>query len=152
MLKRTSKGVPGLAQAKIDTATSFFNKLGKSIDKKKKLLPAWRGELYLEFHRGTYTSIAKNKRNNRQCEFLILDTEALCVMMDKLRVAKFPKAELHKAWETILTNQFHDIIPGSSIPEVYERCDKEYAELKELFAKYRGQAFKYVADNACKAG
>ena len=152
MLRRTDKGVPGLAQAKIDTATSFFNNLKKNIDKKPYLLPAWRGELYLEFHRGTYTSIAKNKRNNRQCEFLILDTEALCVMMDKLRVAKFPKKELHEAWETILTNQFHDIIPGSSIPEVYEQCDKEYAALKALFAKYRGQAFDYVASNVDKAG
>ena len=152
MIRRTSKGVPGLAQAKIDTATSFFNKLCKNITKKKELLPSWRGELYLEFHRGTYTSIAKNKRNNRQCEFLILDTEALCVMMDKLRVSKFPKKELHEAWEVLLTNQFHDIIPGSSIPEVYEKCDKDYAELKDLFAKYRGQAFKYISDNVNKAG
>ena len=152
LLRRTDKGVPGLAQAKIDTATSFFKNLKKNIDKRSELLPSWRGELYLEFHRGTYTSIGKNKRNNRQCEFLILDTEALCTMMDKLRVAKFPKKELHEAWETLLTNQFHDIIPGSSIPEVYENCDKEYAQLKSLFAKYRNQAFNYVADNADKAG
>ena len=152
LIRRADKGVPGLAQAKIDTATSFFDKLKKNIDKKPELMPSWRGELYLEFHRGTYTSIGKNKRNNRQCEFLILDTEALCVMMDKLRVAKFPKKELHKAWETILTNQFHDIIPGSSIPEVYEQCDREYKELKEMFAKYRGVAFDYVAKNADKAG
>ena len=152
MLRRGEKGVPGLAQAKIDTATSFFNKLEKDISKKPELLPTWQGELYLEFHRGTYTSIAKNKRNNRQCEFLILDTEALCVMMDKLRVAKFPKEELHKAWEVILTNQFHDIIPGSSIPEVYENSDKEYAELKKLFARYRNQAFDFVAENVNKAG
>ncbi len=152
MLRRGDKGVPGLAQAKIDTATSFFNKLEKNIGKRPELLPAWRGELYLEFHRGTYTSVAKNKRNNRQCEFLILDTEALCVMMDKLRVAKFPKDELHKAWEVLLTNQFHDIIPGSSIPEVYENSDKEYAELRDLFARYRNQAFDYVAENVNKAG
>ena len=151
-LRRADKGVPGLAQAKIDTATSFFKNLKKNIIKKPELLPSWRGELYLEFHRGTYTGIAKNKRNNRQCEFLILDTEALCVMMDKLRVAKFPKAELHSAWEIILTNQFHDIIPGSSIPEVYEQCDKDYAELRDLFAKYRNQAFNYVAENVSKSG
>ena len=151
-LRRADKGVPGLAQAKIDTASSFFKNLKKNINKKPELLPSWRGELYLEFHRGTYTGIAKNKRNNRQCEFLILDTEALCVMMDKMRVAKFPKKELHKAWETLLTNQFHDIIPGSSIPEVYEQCDREYAELKEFFAKYRNQAFKHVADNVSQAG
>ena len=151
-LRRADKGVPGLAQAKIDTASSFFKNLKKNINKKPELLPSWRGELYLEFHRGTYTGIAKNKRNNRQCEFLILDTEALCVMMDKLRVAKFPKKELHQAWEALLTNQFHDIIPGSSIPEVYEQTDRDYAELKKLFAKYRNQAFNYVANNVNKAG
>ena len=152
MIRRTDKGVPGLAQAKIDTATSFFNTLKKNISKHPELLPSWRGELYLEFHRGTYTSIAKNKRNNRQCEFLILDTEALCVMMDKIRGEKFPKKELHKAWETLLTNQFHDIIPGSSIPEVYEKCDEEYKELKELFGKYRSNAFNFVAENVNKPG
>ncbi len=152
VLRRTDKGVPGLAQSKIDTASSFFKNLKKNIDKNSQLLPSWRGELYLEFHRGTYTGIAKNKKNNRQCEFLILDTEALCVMLDKLKVAKFPKEELHSAWETLLTNQFHDIIPGSSIPEVYEQCDKDYKGLRELFAKYRNQAFDYVAKNSCKSG
>ena len=65
-LRRADKGVPGLAQAKIDTATSFFKNLKKNINKKPELLPSWRGELYLEFHRGTYTGIAKNKRNNRK--------------------------------------------------------------------------------------
>ena len=152
LLRRTDKGVPGLSQAHIGTATEFFDRLMKNIDKKPELLPAWQGELYLEFHRGTYTSVGKNKRNNRQCEFLILDTEALCVMLDKLKVAKFPKKELHKAWETILTNQFHDIIPGSSIKEVYERSDKDYKELKEMFAAYRGSAFDYVSKNVKDKG
>lgn len=146
-IRRASCGIPYLAQAKIGTATEFFNRLEKSIRNNPELLPTWRGELYLEFHRGTYTSIAKNKRNNRQCEFLMLDTEALCVMLNKLRNDKFPKKELHEAWETVLTNQFHDIIPGSSIPEVYERCDKEYKEIKELCAKYRENAFDFVANN-----
>ncbi|MBQ7353740.1 MAG: alpha-mannosidase [Clostridia bacterium] len=152
LLRRTSKGIYGLSQSHIGTATEFFDRLKKNIDKKPELLPAWQGELYLEFHRGTYTSIGKNKRNNRQCEFLILDTEALCVMLDKLKVAKFPKKELHEAWETILTNQFHDIIPGSSIKEVYERCDKDYKELKELFASLRGNAFDYVSKNVKDKG
>ncbi|MBO5312352.1 MAG: alpha-mannosidase [Clostridia bacterium] len=152
VLRRADKGVPGLAQAKLGTATEFFKRLESDIAKKPQLFPSWQGELYLEFHRGTYTSIAKNKRNNRQCEFLILDTEALSVMLDKLKVAKFPKKELHEAWETMLTNQFHDIIPGSSIPEVYEQCDREYAQLRQLFAKYRGMAFDYVAKNADSQG
>ena len=146
-LRRSTKGFPGLAQAKFGTATEFFAQLSRDIKAKPELFPSWRGELYLEFHRGTYTSIGKNKRNNRQCEFLMLDTEALCVMLDKLRGDKFPKEELHSAWETMLTNQFHDIIPGSSIPEVYERSDKDYKEIRELCAKYRNNAFDFVAQN-----
>lgn len=152
MLRRTSKGVPGLAQSQIGTATEFLTRLEKKIAKSPHLLPSWQGELYLEFHRGTYTSLAKNKKNNRDCEFLILDTEALCTMLDKLNVAKFPKKELHEAWEVILTNQFHDIIPGSSITEVYEKSDKEYAQIRELTGNYRDKAFNYIASNVGKSG
>ncbi|MBO5286540.1 MAG: alpha-mannosidase [Clostridia bacterium] len=152
MLRRTDKGVPGLSQSKIGTATEFLNRLEKKIAKNPQLLPSWQGELYLEFHRGTYTSIAKNKKNNRNCEFLLLDTEALCTMLDKLSVAKFPKQELHQAWELLLTNQFHDIIPGSSIKEVYDQSDIEYAQIKELANKYREMAFNYIASNVSEDG
>lgn len=151
-LRRTSLGVPGLAQSRIDTATEFFGNLEKNIKQKPNLLPSWQGELYLEYHRGTYTSISKNKKNNRQCEFLMLDAEALSVMLGKLRGDSFPKEELHTGWETLLTNQFHDIIPGSSIKEVYEQSDKDYDELRALTGKLRGNAFNYIANNAEKSG
>lgn len=151
-LRRTSAGVPGLAQSKIGTATEFFGSLERNIKEKPNLLPTWQGELYLEFHRGTYTSIGKNKKNNRQCEFLMLDAEALSVMLGKLRGDSFPKDELHGAWETLLTNQFHDIIPGSSIKEVYDQSDKDYAEIRALTGKLRGNAFDYVANNTEKSG
>lgn len=150
--RRVSAGVPQMAQAKMGFATEFLNSLEKSMKKNEQLVPTWQGELYLEFHRGTYTSIAKNKKNNRQCEFLLLDTEALCVMLDKVRGAKFPKKELHAMWETLLLNQFHDIIPGSSIPEVYEKTDVEYAELKASANKYREMAFDYITSNVKDAG
>ncbi len=152
VLKRTSAGVPEVAQSKIAFAGDFLNNLEKKIQKNPELLPSWQGELYLEFHRGTYTSIAKNKKNNRQCEFLLLDTEALCVMLDKMKVSKFPKKELHNMWEMLLTNQFHDIIPGSSIPEVYERSDKDYKEIRDFTSKHRNSAFDYVASNVCEDG
>ena len=151
-LRRASAGVPQVAQAKMGFAGEFLNNLEKSMKKNPELVPSWQGELYLEFHRGTYTSIAKNKKNNRECEFLLLDTEALCVMLDKIRGAKFPKEELHQMWETLLVNQFHDIIPGSSIPEVYETSDKEYAELKALANKYREAAYDFIASNVSSDG
>ena len=152
LLRRSSHGIPGLAQPYMGTATEFLKHKEQDIKKNPHLLPSWQGELYLEFHRGTYTSLAKNKKNNRNCEFLMLYTEALCVMLDKIKGEKFPKEELHGAWETLLTNQFHDIIPGSSIKEVYEQSDKDYAEIRALTGKYRDNAFNYVAENSSKSG
>ncbi len=152
VLKRTSSGVPELAQAKMGFATDFLAGLEKSLKKSPELVPDWQGELYLEFHRGTYTSIAKNKKNNRDCEFLLLDTEALCVMLDKIRGAEFPKKELHEMWEVLLVNQFHDIIPGSSIFEVYENSDKDYAKLKDDANKIRNTVYDYISANVQGAG
>lgn len=130
MARRTEKGIPGAPLMKIDFAGDFLSRLEKKIENNP-LLPKWRGELYLEFHRGTYTSIAKNKRNNRQSEFLYLDAELLAETVKRLCNVSFPKAELHRGWEMILTNQFHDIIPGSSIKEVYDQCDIDYKFIKD---------------------
>lgn len=131
MARRTEKGIPGAPLMKIDFAGNFLSRLEKRIENNP-LLPKWRGELYLEFHRGTYTSISKNKRNNRQSEFLYLDAELMSVLDKELRDIPFPKAELDRGWHMILTNQFHDIIPGSSIREVYDQCDIDYAEIKKI--------------------
>ena len=152
MITRAKHGIPGVAQPYIGTATEFLANKERDIKKNPLLLPEWKGELYLEFHRGTYTSIAKNKKNNRNCEFLMLDAEALSVMMNKLRGDSFPKAKLHDAWETLLTNQFHDIIPGSSIKEVYDQSDIDYAKIRELTGKIRSNAYEYVADNVDAKG
>ena len=139
MLRRQKKGIPGLPKGQIDFAGNMLRRLEKRIEGNPRL-PEWQGELYLEFHRGTYTSNARNKKNNRNCEFLMLDSELLGVMAKVATGAAFPKAELHRMWETMLVNQFHDIIPGSSIREVYEQCDREYAEIRRETAELRGRA------------
>ncbi len=144
LARRTAHGIPGAPNAKIEFAGDFLSRLEKKIEGNK-LLPEWRGELYLEFHRGTYTSQAKNKRNNRQSEFMYLDAEFLSVMAKALKGKEFPKAELHHGWEMILTNQFHDIIPGSSIKEVYEQCDIDYAEIKSIAGKAISDAKELIA-------
>ena len=130
-IRRQAKGIPGVPNAKIDFAGDFLSRLEEKIENAKKL-PKWQGELYLEYHRGTYTSMAKNKKNNRQSEFLLADAEQASVAAGVLLGRAFPKAELHEAWETVLTNQFHDIIPGSSIKEVYDQCDIDYAEVRRI--------------------
>ena len=128
ILRRAEHGIPGTNYSEIRFAGDFLDKLEKKI-RNNPYLPEWRGELYLEFHRGTLTSIARNKRNNRKTEFAFLDTEMQSVMAKKLLGTAYPKDTLRSHWETILTNQFHDIIPGSSIPEVYLDSDRDYATL-----------------------
>jgi alpha-mannosidase len=93
-------------------------------------LMTWSGELYLEYHRGTYTSQAANKRDNRYCEFLLRDAEWLSCFRDDFPRA-YPAEELERLWKIVLLNQFHDIIPGSSVREVYEDSARDYAEVKE---------------------
>lgn len=108
----------------------FFHVLERNMDKKR--LPVWFGELYLETHRGTYTSMGENKRYNRICEFLNGDSEFYAVLAMKLsggQAADYPAAEIEKNWKLLLLNQFHDILPGSSIREVYEDSGKQYGEI-----------------------
>ncbi len=130
MARREAMGIPGLPNLKHDFAGNFLSRLEKNIENNR-LLPSWRGELYLEYHRGTYTSIAKNKRNNRKAEFLYLDAELNSTLANELLGCEFPKKTLLDGWEKILTNQFHDIIPGSSIRQVYEQSDIDYKEVFE---------------------
>ena len=89
-------------------------------------LPEWHGELYLEMHRGTLTSQSRTKRGNRKCEQALTawETFAAC-----LPASEWPREKLDTAWKTVLLNQFHDILPGSSIRQVYERTENEHAEV-----------------------
>ena len=129
--KRLSYGLPGFPKTKIDFAANYLDRLEKSFfenSEKLKRMPKWVGELYLELHRGTYTSMAKNKKNNRKSELAYQRIEALSAI-DMLSGGEYPQKEINDGWQEILLNQFHDIIPGSSILEVYEDCDKAYAKI-----------------------
>ena len=98
------------------------------IEKYRGLLPEWHGELYLEMHRGTLTTQSRTKRGNRKCEQALSAWETLA---SALPPSDWPREKLDAAWKTLLLNQFHDIIPGSSIRQVYERTEKEHAEVLE---------------------
>lgn len=127
--KRLSFGLPGLPKTKTDTAGAFLNRVKTSFLQNAEetgRTPRWCGELYLEFHRGTYTTMAANKNYNRRSEFMFRQTEALASAAMKLLGTPYPGKEIYKAWEIICLNQFHDIIPGSSIREVYEDSKEQY--------------------------
>jgi len=126
-MRRVMDKLPGLPNVKPTTAGSFFRRLHESIENTDQYLHVWDGELYLEYHRGTYTSQAKNKLYNRRLEFEVSQCE-WAASLAWLNGVAYPAKELYEAWECILLHQFHDIIPGSSIREVYEDSDKAYAK------------------------
>jgi alpha-mannosidase len=122
---RLAPNYPDVASGK--RAIDFF----RDAKARSKDLMTWVGELYLELHRGTYTSQAANKRDNRRSEFLLRDAELLACF-DPEFPAAYPQAELEEAWKLVLLNQFHDIIPGSSVREVYEDSDADYRKIFEI--------------------
>ncbi len=82
-------------------------------------LPVWQDELYLEFHRGCYTAHGDQKQFNRTCETLLQEAELWATLAAIVTHQDYPHAELETAWHQVLFNQFHDILPGSSIPAVF---------------------------------
>ncbi len=110
------EGCPRLSFGRAD---DFFQRLEKFRDK----LELWDGELYLEAHRGTLTTQARIKKANRLLEYRL---KALEFLYACLPLTKYPAQKLDKIWKVLLINQFHDIIPGSSINEVYQNTLEEY--------------------------
>jgi len=111
-------------------------------------LPTWVGELYLELHRGTLTSVARVKRGNRKCELALRDAETLWATA-AVGGADYPRERLRELWRTLLTNQFHDILPGSSIAEVN---DEAVATLDRVLDEARGLARDAAAAMAGEPG
>ena len=132
--KRLKYGLPGMPKPVIEKTDVFFENVQKDFEKRAETLvdiPTWVGEMYLEMHRGTYTSMAKNKKNNRKSELLYQQAEAISVTNMIENGAVYPEDAFRKNYEIILLNQFHDILPGSSIKEVYKVTDTEYAKVLE---------------------
>lgn len=125
--RRLSYGLPGIPRVVQEPEGDFFDRTYQNMANNPDL-PKWQGELYFEYHRGTYTSMAKNKRFNRKSELLYEDIESLASSLSGFDV-EYPKTQIEKGWDVILLNQFHDIIPGSSIEEVYKVTDMEYEQI-----------------------
>ncbi|MBQ7638796.1 MAG: alpha-mannosidase [Clostridia bacterium] len=125
---RRYQKIPGMPEVKMGRVEEFYSDVEQCGD----LLPVWDGEMYYENHRGTFTSQAFVKENNRKGEFMLRDIELLGVLS-----GGYDKEKAEKLWRILLTNQFHDILPGTSIHEVYINTRKEYKELRE-----EGEALK----------
>lgn len=142
---RLSKGLPGCPKVQMGKTCDFFERLENKV-KNDRRLPKWVGELYLEYHRGTYTSMGRNKRYNRKSELLYQDAEFLSVLAMNYG-AQYPQKEINSGWETILLNQFHDILPGSSIKEVYDVSRDEYEKILSDGRNIVDNSIKQLASN-----
>ncbi len=131
-------------EVKYSTPDDFF----KAIEPTKNNLPVLRNEMYLEFHRGTYTTQAKIKKYNRQMECLLETAEKLA----SLAPMPYPKAELEDAWKRVLFNQFHDILPGSSIPIVYQHAIASYDTARQEVEKIIEKSMQSLTQNINTTG
>ncbi|NLO85541.1 MAG: alpha-mannosidase [Clostridiales bacterium] len=136
---RMEKGIAGLPKVRQAFSRTYFDELFERAGDNKRLF-TWEGELYFEYHRGTYTSMARNKRSNRKGELHLMDLELLSVL--SVSALPYPTQDLDAMWKVLLINQFHDILPGSSIKEVYEVTKREYAELEEKIAAMQQERFE----------
>ena len=139
---RMEKGVKGIPKVRQAFARTYFDELKERVSDNNRL-PVWEGELYFEYHRGTLTSMARNKRSNRKSELGLMDLELLSVLAAP--GVAYPQEELDAMWKVVLLNQFHDILPGSSIHEVYEVTKEEYARLAGQLAAMTAERRKAVA-------
>ena len=115
----------------------------------------WSGELYLEFHRGTYTTQARTKRGNRRSEHLLREAELWATTAAVRTGAAYPYETLRRCWETVLLQQFHDILPGTSIAWVHRQAEREYArvadELEGVIARRAARCSSGPATASCAA-
>jgi alpha-mannosidase len=126
---RRARDLQGLPRTRNATSNEFFEALeGETADR-----PVVVGELYFEYHRGVFTSQAFTKRGNRVCEQLLHDVEFLATAR-----GDYPRAELDRLWKLLLLQQFHDILPGSSIGLVYDDARRDFAELESSLAALIG--------------
>ena len=130
MVERCAK-LRCLPKVEHSTSAAFFRKLREHRD----AFPTYKGELYLEKHRGTYTTQAKIKKNMRRCEALLHEAEWLATEASLLG-REYPHEDFDRIWKEVLLHQFHDILPGSSVErvnrEANERLEALQAELERI--------------------
>jgi alpha-mannosidase len=124
---RREADLEGLPRVAVETPAAFFAQaLAEYPD-----APVWSGELYLELHRGTFTSQAHVKAANRRCEHLMHEAELWAATATVRTGAPYPADELERLWKQVCLLQFHDVLPGSSIAWVYRDAEAMYAALIE---------------------
>jgi alpha-mannosidase len=134
-------------QLEFTTAVKYLDKLAGSSD--SHLLPVWKDELYLEFHRGCFTTHADQKRSNRQCEDLLYQAElwsSIACIVTKQDYPDDLKLQIETAWKQTLFNQFHDIIPGTAIAPVYVTANEGWENVERITTQIISDALRMISD------
>ena len=121
--------------------TSGREYLEKNFTEDKELA-VWDDELYLEMHRGTFTTKAKLKDYNRKCEFLLREAEMVSLLKAE-KGESYPDEEIREAYKKLMVNQFHDILPGSHITPVYRDAVNDYEQVKDTLTGIIGTGEKF---------
>ena len=136
---RRYKNMPGMPQSLFTHGQEAFERIEANVES----LPVWKDELYLETHRGTYTTQARLKKNNRKAEILYRNAEAMSALASMLG-GSYPGEDLHEGWKLILKNQFHDILPGSHVTQAFHDALKDYEAVFEKGNQALTSALSYI--------
>ncbi len=132
---------PFFPNLRFQTAEGYLNSLSRES------LPVWNDELYLEFHRGCYTTRAEQKYSNRKSEILLYEAELWATLAAVVLGVPVLQEQLESAWKKVLLNQFHDILPGTSISEVFVTANNDWDEATALADEILSEAFNYFIDS-----
>lgn len=146
---RRMRDLEGTPRVEWSTAANALEVLFDRADS----LPEWQGELYLEQHRGTFTTQAAIKRGNRECELLLRDTELVWALVSRFVPSlDYPREALTDSWKKLLLHQFHDILPGSSIERVNREARESYSALAQRLRALREDGIRRLAGSLGLSG
>jgi alpha-mannosidase len=138
---RRFRDFPGFPKLQIGRVAEFYEKI------LTRSLPVWVGEKYLEYHRATFTTQGKVKLLHRQLEQALVETETAATLATLAKQNPYPEVAIRRLWQTLLLNQFHDILPGSSIHTVYQTAHRQLAEALQECSDLRDAALHSGEEN-----
>jgi alpha-mannosidase len=141
----------GAPRVSLSTVSEFWLSAASDLSTAGDDAPSWVGELYFEYHRGTYTTSGMSKRENRACELLLREAE----LWSSVRPSpweSYPAAALDAAWKDVLLLQFHDVLPGTSIAWVYRDSKERYEAVRAVASGVVDQAVGALAEGLAGPG
>lgn len=145
---RELQNFPALPASRFSTVRDFYERAHVAAAESD--LPVWLGELYLELHRGTLTSQGLTKYAHRRAERTLVAAEVIASMRHLMGGPE--PTSLEEQWRILLRNEFHDILPGSSIREVYERAESELVGVARAASSGIARDVERLADTIVPSG